>query len=220
MLDVLDFASLNTDEFDQLPAVLHGANAWVAINVPETRLASFAAMAIEAKLKRVLFTVQLSEDRITDIVVPTLDDAAKVFAESGIAFTGIRHGNIIPGDEDNAYEIVNATLPLVQGSVERGVLARVVMELLRTGSSYEKICGVSSSNAFAGAYLNILRSTGLTRQQEVEKIFNGGIQRVAQLTAREREAERKREEERLTSEEKRKVEQQAHSVLHLHCNLH
>lgn len=196
------------EDFGQLLPVLHGANAWVAFNVPETRLASFAAMAIEAKLKRVLFTVQLPEDRIGDVVIPALDAAAKAFADSGIAFTGIRHGEITSGNEDNAYEIVNATLPLVQPSVERGVLARVVVELLRTGSSYDKICGVSSSNAFANAYLNILRSTGLTRQQEVEKIFNGGIQRVAQLTAREREAERKREEARLAAEEKRKVKLQ------------
>lgn len=206
LLDVLEFPTIRESEkSEQLPALLDGANAWVAFNVPESELAVLTATAINAKLKRVIYTVQLPEHRINDTQVPDLDASAQAFAESGIYFTGIRHGTIVPGNEDNAYEIVNATLPLIDSKVERGVLGRVVTELLRTDSAYGKICGVSSSNAFAGAYLNILRSSGLTRHQEVEKIFSGGIQRVAQLTAREREAETKRQEELVAAEEKRKV---------------
>ena len=78
---------------------------------------------------------------------------------------GIRHGSIIAGNEDNAYEIVNASQPLIEETVEAGVLGRVVAELLRTEAAKNKECGVSSSSSFAGAYLNILRQSGLTRQQ-------------------------------------------------------
>jgi hypothetical protein len=48
-----------------------------------------------------------------------------------------------------------------------GVLARVVAEILQIDTSANSVCGVSSAGAFAAAYLNILRSSGLTRRQEV-----------------------------------------------------
>lgn len=100
---------------------------------------------------------------------------------------------------------MNATTPCIESTVERGVLSRVAAELLRIDSSFNQVCGLSSSSAFAAAYLNILRSSGLTRKQEVEKIFKGGIQRVAQLTAIEYEAQRQRKIEADAQEEKEKV---------------
>jgi hypothetical protein len=48
---------------------------------------------------------------------------------------GIRHGRIIPGDENNAYEIFNSSVPLFEDRVERGVLARVASELLKIDKS-------------------------------------------------------------------------------------
>jgi len=84
--------------------------------------------------------------------------------------------------------------------VHKGVLGRVVSELLFMNNSRNIICGVASaaSDSFAAAYLNILRSTGLTRSQEVQKMLSGGLQRVAARTAAgidEREA-RTREKEK------------------------
>lgn len=64
------------------------------------------------------------------------------------------------GEEDKPYEIVNATTPLLQPVVERGVLGRVATELLRIAPSSNQQCGVSSSLGFADAYLEILRSSG------------------------------------------------------------
>ena len=191
---------------DQLNAVLSDANAWVAFNVPQSAIPSLSDAALSSGVKRAVFTVELPDSRINDTVIPEFVVAKEKFAVSGAAFTGIRHPKIIDGNEDNPYEIVNASIPCLESTVERGVLARVVAELLRLQSSFNEECGVSSSGAFAAAYLNILRSSGLTRQQEVMKMFSGGLQRVAKLTVDEYEAEQRRKDEARAAAERRKQE--------------
>jgi hypothetical protein len=205
LLNILDFAGVDFNNDTALSSVLHSASAWLAFNVSEGDIQSYATSAIQAGVKRAVFTMQLPPSRINETVIPEFDEAIQLFEKNQGSFTGIRHGTIIPGDEDNSYEIANSTSPCAQATVERGVLSRVVAELLRVDSSSNKVCGLSSGNAFAAAYLNILRSSGLTRKQEVEKIFKGGIQRVAQLTVAEYEAQRKRREEREAERERERV---------------
>ena len=53
--------------------------------------------------------------------------------------------------------------------------------------------------------LDVLRSSGLTRQQEVTKMFTGGLQRVARLTVDEYENQRKKNEERQAIRDQKKV---------------
>jgi len=134
-----------------------------------------------------VFTSELPPERVHDTSIPAFEAAAVAFHEAGGAFTSIRHGTVVAGSEDCAYEIVNATQPCAESTVPRGVLARVASEALRIEATHHSMYGVSSSGAFAGAYLNILRASGLSRQQEVEKIFKGGIQRVAQLVQKAKE---------------------------------
>ena len=43
------------------------------------------------------------------------------------------------GDEDNAYDIVNGTVPLIMDQVEAGVLGRVVAELLSIDVASNKV---------------------------------------------------------------------------------
>jgi len=205
LLNILDFVGVDFSNDTALSAVLCSASAWLAFNVTEGDIQSYANSAVQAGVKRAVFTLQLPPTRINDTIIPEFDQAIQLFEQNQGSFTGIRHGTIIPGDEDNSYEIANSTSSCAQDTVERGVLSRVVAELLRVDSSYNKVCGLSSGNSFAAAYLSILRSSGLTRKQEVEKIFKGGIQRVAQLTAAEYEAQRKRREEREAEKEKEKV---------------
>ena len=187
---------------DQL---LQGSKAWLAFNVSQTDIPKLAETALKAGCKRVILTTTLPPQRINDTVIPEFDDAIKLFSTAGGAFTGIRHGEIVAGDEDFPYEIVNATVPCLEATVERGVLARVVAELLRVEQSHNQQCGVCSSSEFAAAYLNILRSSGLTRTQEVYKMFTGGLQRVARLTVNEYEAQRKKAEEKKVLAEQREV---------------
>jgi hypothetical protein len=206
LLNVLDFAAVdNTDSATLEDVVLGGCEAWLAINVPREAVIRQAQRAIAAGVRRAVFTVELPPAQINDTAMTEFDTAAAAFEAVGGSFTGIRHGMITEGSEDRPYEIVDATTPLVESTVERGVLARVATELLRTDSARNAQCGVSSAGPFAAAYLNILRSSGLSRQQEVQKVFSGGIQRVADLTAREREAEAQREVDRQEAEKKRKV---------------
>jgi hypothetical protein len=100
---------------------------------------------------------------------------------------------------------MNATLPVLESHVERGVLSRVIAELLQIESAGNIECGVSSSSPFAGAYLNVLRSSGLTRREEVERVLSGGVQRVARLQVNQFEERKKRIEEAKAKEEKNQV---------------
>lgn len=196
---------MNNSDEAELAGLLTGCDAWLALGVPRNRICAYAATAVRLGVRRALFTLQLPPEQTSISGVPEFGEAEATFAAIGGHFTGIRHGEVVAGAEDGPYSIVNATTPCTGDTVTTGVLARVATELLRTEDSYGKSCGLSSAGAFEAAYLNILRSTGLTRQQEVRKVFAGGIERVAQLTAREREAERKRQDEQRELERKKKV---------------
>jgi len=208
LLNVLNFETVDVAAADQLSAVLEGANAWVAFNVSQAAVPQLSEAALKAGVKRAVFTVELPPARINETFIAELDAAAKAFEAAGAYFTGIRHGTLVEGDEDNPYEIVNATVPCMENFVERGVLARVTAELLLIDKSVSAVCGVSSSSQFAAAYLDVLRSSGLNRQQEVTKMYSGGLQRVARLTVTEYEARQQRAEEKKARDEQRKIEQE------------
>jgi hypothetical protein len=208
LLNLLNFETVDVAAADQLSAVLEGANAWVAFNVSQAAVPQLSEAALKAGVKRAVFTVELPPARINETFIAELDAAAKAFEAAGAYFTGIRHGTLVEGDEDNPYEIVNATVPCMENFVERGVLARVTAELLLIDKSVNAVCGVSSSSQFAAAYLDVLRSSGLNRQQEVTKMYSGGLQRVARLTVTEYEARQQRAEEKKARDEQRKIEQE------------
>jgi len=151
------------DSKEEIKKILEGANAWIAIDLPKTSIESYSKLAIDSGIKRFVVTTTLPNEDINQTLIPEFDAAISSFTTAGGAFTGIRHGEVIDGNEDNAYEIVNSTLPCLDNYVERGVLARVVTELLCITDSCNSQCGLSSSGSFAAAYLNVLRSSGLNR---------------------------------------------------------
>lgn len=205
LLNILGFADWDYTSIDQVSKLLDGANSWLAFNVSRSDIVPFCEKAVSAGVKRVVLTTELSPASINDTSLPEFQAAIKLFEQSGGSFTGIRHGSVVPGTEDNPYEIVNSTIPVLQPTVERGVLARVVAELLLLSKSTNQECGIGSSGSFAAAYLDVLRSTGLTRSQEIEKIFSGGIQRVARLTADSYEREKNWAQEEKEKKEKLRV---------------
>jgi hypothetical protein len=208
LLNILDFSNIDMNNKDSVNTLLDGANTWLAFNVSTSSFKDYAEIASKSKLKRALFTTYLPSTRINDTQIPEIQDAIKTMENAGISFTGIRHGSIVDGTEDNSYEIVNATLPLAYPEVERGVLARIVAELLVNEKSYSSECGVSSSGEFASAYLNVLRSSGLDRNEEVNKMFTGGLARVSQSVEAEYERQKIKAEEKKTRQEKEKLEKE------------
>lgn len=207
LLNILEFNTIDIDNKDSLNTLLDGANTWLAFNVTTSSFKDFADIATKSKLKRAVFTTVLPNTRVNDTEIPEIQDAIKSMETAGISFTGIRHGNIVNGNEDNSYEIVNATSPVAYPEVERGVLARIVAELLVNEKSYSTECGVSSSGEFAAAYLNVLRSSGLDRNEEVSKMFSGGLGRVSQSVEAEYERQKLKAEEKKERQEKEKLDQ-------------
>lgn len=218
LLNVLDFIEMDVKNSDKkqedvIRDTLKTSNAWIAFNLTQTDIPRMTSIALESDISRVIFTMHLPSIDINNTAIPELDQAVTEFEKAGKVFTGIRHGDIIKGDEDNAYEIVNATIPCMEPIVERGVLARVTAELLLTPESGNEVCGISSSSSFAAAYLNVLRSSGLTRRQEIKKMFSGGLQRVARMTVKEYEAQAQKEEEERERKEKRRIEKEKEAEL-------
>lgn len=208
LLNILEFQTVDMEAEDQLLDVLSGANAWLAFNVSQSSIPRMTKNSLSAGVKRLVVTMGLPPSRVNDTLIPEFDNAIAAFKAAGASFTGIRHGEIIEGDENNPYEIYNSTIRCLEPTVERGVLARVAAELLMIPTAANSQCGVSSSSAFAQAYLNILRSSGLTRRQEVTKLFQGGLQRVAQLTLTSYKAGAKRQEERAAAAAERKAQEE------------
>ena len=192
---------------DQVTEVLDGASTWLAFNVSRDSISRLAQVALNSGVKKALFTLELQPSQVNETSIPEFNEAVDAFKAAGASFTGIRHGVIIEGDENNAYEMYNSSMPLLESTVERGVLARVAAELLQIDSSDNTVTGLSSAGEFAGAYLNILRQCGLTRTQEVTKVFEGGVQRVAQLTVDEYEAEQQRIKDKAEAKAKRIAEE-------------
>ena len=207
LLNVLDFATVDLTAKDQLSTLLAGANSWIAFNVTQDTVPLLSEAALAAGVKRAVFTVTLPPERYREIAMPELEQAINAFAAAGASLTGIRHGTVVDGNEDNPYEIVNATIPCLNEVVERGVLARVATELLLVDKSVNEVCGLSRGTAFAAAYLDVLRSSGLTRQQEVTKMYVGGLQRVAGLTVATYEAKQKAADEKRARKEQREMEE-------------
>ena len=219
LLNILNFQTTNMVNTEEVKMLLTNVDAWIAYNVTLNDVPHYTKAAIEAKVKRVIFTTSMPNNIVTSSFhIEEFDNALKSFIDAGVTFTGIRHGTIIEGDEDNSYEIVNATTPCTQNTVEYGILSRVTAELLQIDDSSNKICGVSSSGEFALAYLNVLRSSGLDRSQEVKKMFTGGLQRISQLTVQSYEEDKKKSDEKKASIESRKVEEELELQKELELN--
>eukprot|EP01039_Chlorochromonas_danica_P001791 gene1789-1957_t len=218
LLNILDLVELDNDlsqSVDKLRDILEGSDAWLAFNLTQQAVPLLSSTALDAGVKRAVFTVSLPPNHVNDTFLPEFQDALHAFESKGASFTGIRHGTIIEGDENKPYEIFNASQPCIEDTVERGVLARVAAELLRLTPAFNKECGVSSSSEFAGAYLNILRSTGLTRQEEVYKVFSGSVQRLARLTLNTWESEEKSAREAAEAAKKAKEEEDQRKSLEI-----
>lgn len=207
LLNILNFATVDMGVSKELEEVLSGATTFLAFNVSRDSIGKMADAALASGVKKALFTLEMQPSQVNDTVVPEFDAAVASFEKAGATFTGIRHGVIIEGDENNAYEMFNASMPLLENTVERGVLARVAAELLNIDGADNIVTGLSSANEFAGAYLNILRSSGLTRKQEVQKVFEGGVQRVAQLTVAGYEDEERRKKD-AAERKKQRIEEE------------
>lgn len=208
LLNILEFPEADINVPANLTSLLSGANAWLAFNVERAHVESYADAALQSNVQRVIFTTAVDPAQASEGAhnLPEFEAAIAKFSAQGKAFTGIRHGTVLPGDENNNYEIVNATQPLACPTVHRGVLGRVATELLRISVSHNDQCGLSGSDSFTDAYLSILRSSGLTRKDEVLKIYTGGIQRVKQSFFDDVAKRKQEEEEELKKKEARKEE--------------
>lgn len=110
LLNVLDFATVNLEEKEDVAKLLVDANSWIAFNVTQSAIPALSQAALDAGIKRVIFTTELPPSRINETVIPEFDAALLAFEAAGSAFTGIRHGTIIEGKEVMNYAaLINVT---------------------------------------------------------------------------------------------------------------
>ena len=106
LLNVLDFATVNLEEAEQVAALLVDANSWIAFNVSQNAIPALSQAALAAGVRRVIFTTELPSSRINETIIPEFDAAVTAFEATGAAFTGIRHGTLIEGLEVRIVRIV------------------------------------------------------------------------------------------------------------------
>ena len=126
LLNILNFATVDMGAGKELEEVLSGATTFLAFNVSRDSIGKMADAALASGVKKALFTLEMQPSQ-SMIRCPEFDAAITVLKRLS-SFTGIRHGVIIEGDENNAYEMFNSSMPL--RTLSRGVLARVAAELL------------------------------------------------------------------------------------------
>eukprot|EP01031_Cornospumella_fuschlensis_P035200 gene35200-42637_t len=115
LLNILEFAETDVSSPDSMRELLQGANAWIAFNVQQSLVPDLSRAAASAGVKRVIMTTPLPPDQCGDGGMRNLPEfiaARELFAAQGGYFTGVRHGEIVPGTEDNPYIIVNASVPV------------------------------------------------------------------------------------------------------------
>jgi hypothetical protein len=191
LLNILEFFSISDLNNETLvTSLLNGATTWLGMEVSTINLPVFANAAAKAGIKRAVFGVAQHQNNTLGVGhnESALFKAEKIFAKEGILFTGVFHGPLVSGSEDSPYMIVpvnasrNDTGGRAGSSVPRGVLSRVLTELVHVPEAHGRLCSVLPGNAYAAAYLSALRSAGLARGSEVRKMFNGGLQRMARRT--------------------------------------
>ena len=206
LLNVLEFTEKDINSKEHLEELLSGADAWIAINASRSSLPMLTDAALRAGVKRVVMTTTLQPDDVYyETNMPEFEDAIIKFKEAGASFTGVRHGEIVRGDENSPFAITNSTTPCSNSTVPRGVLGRVVAELLVIDKSANKYCGVNAAGEYADGYLNVLRSAGLNRRQEVEKMWDGGLERAVSLVVDVWEQRKKDRERKIAEKERRRV---------------
>lgn len=213
LLNLLEFVDVSISNDEQLDKALVGSNTWIAMNISQEVIPAMVDKAILAGVKRAVFTVELPPETAETVsTVPEFEYATSAFEKIDGAFTGIRHGEVIPGDENNPYIIVNATTPNVDPVVERGVLARIVAELIFIPASGNQYCGVSSGDLFCNDYVTLLRSVGVNRRQEVAKVYDGGIQLQIRLLGETFEQRKKDKEEKIAARDAAKAAEVAEDL--------
>ena len=99
LLNILDFATVNFENKEQVDGLLVDANSWIAFNVSQKAIPALSQAALSAGIKRVIFTTELPADRMSETVIPEFDAAVIAFEAAGASFTGVRHGMVIEGLE-------------------------------------------------------------------------------------------------------------------------
>ncbi len=179
LYDHLEFQEADLSKSDQVEALLKDASAWIAFGLSREVVPTLASIAAKQEVPRVIFTVKLPPNEITQQpTLPEFTEAIELFKKQDSHFTGIRHGEIVSGPENLPYSIVNGSYACEEAVVPRGVLGRVVTELLHLQAACNADCGISSSSIYSQSFLEMLRSSGATSSQEVALMFDGAFQQV------------------------------------------
>lgn len=215
LLDKLCFLSVNSNEEVIQHALYDDFDCWLGHNLSCEDLIAFNKSSPQlqgpSKLKSALLSVSTTNATLAEM--ETLNNILQ--EKRNIFLKLLLHGAVVAGDENQPYDITPVVTNVSHycknkdsSVVYRGVLDMILAELTQmdnvtalTGGGINQPCNqtsnsssfglfVESGGVLAAAYLQTLRSVGLTRRQELEKLISGGLQRVISMETEAKKADK------------------------------
>jgi hypothetical protein len=158
--------------------VLAGSDAWVCVNVTSGSLPLFAEAAAKAKLRRVVFAVNVSGSGEEQGEGVGFKESCDLLREAGVSFTILKHGAVRAMAEGKyPYRIVREALPLPTLSAANSVsgtfdlssedLFRVLVEAIDIPKTFDKVFGIGPGSSLDSEILVYMKSQGWPERVQV-----------------------------------------------------
>lgn len=210
LLDVLDFAEGSPEDLISADGPLKDVNSWLAFETNPSSVVANAKAAKDAGVKHFVM-----------VTVGNVDYSAAedILKDSEVTYTFITLGEIDEKSKEGGYFLIsyNFTDASELGSVGRDDAVRVAAESFVIPAACNRNFGVKDGlkDDYAGALyvMEVFREQGITRQDEIAHLIDGGdkVVEIHQAEKEKRRAEieekrRKRKEEREKNKDNRPLE--------------
>lgn len=168
LLDVLDFAEGTPEDLLKgADGPLDGVNSWLAFAVDAATLTKQAESAKAAGVQNLVLLCTTDSD---------FTEAEKILADSPVAFTFIRTGEIVDGPDDRNVIDVGALADGLEAgaNITRNDAIRVAADSFILPQASNKAFTLFRGGEDAASYLKMLREAGFNRSTEIGAVIGGG----------------------------------------------
>lgn len=187
LLDVLEIVEGPAAEVIKAGGPLEGANSWLSFDTDSATVLEQAKAAKDFGLKHLVMVVSSEVD---------FSAAEAALADSDLTYTFIRTGAIVDGKEGSApVSIGEMSTGLEAGAeVPRDEAVRIAGECFVIDTAGKKSFTLSKAGESSAAFLKSLREQGLSRQEEIASMIEGGLVEFETEFAEKEEKKKAKEE--------------------------
>ena len=192
LIDELRYAVVSDiNDGASLSEALPGHEAWIAFNVSSSALSSMADVAIESKIKRVVFAVPVLEvESGTGVMFP---EATEKLKKGGVDFTIIKFGvdqALRMGEAKFPYRISRGELPLPQAGdiLSSDDLMRIISEVIDIPKTFNCVYGVGAGSDVDREILSYMKSQGWPERVQIGLLCGDFMEKAEAAYEKEKEA--------------------------------